>query len=505
MRQLFTALAALVILVTTFANAVAETRVALVVGNSAYQSTTVLANPGNDAQDMTAALKRAGFTVIEALDADKRKFDAALRSFADKLAKADVALFFYAGHGLQVGLQNYLVPVDAKLERERDLEFEAVKLDFVLRQMEIDREGKMSIVILDACRDNPLARNLARSMGTRSTAIGRGLAPASTGLGTFIAYSTHPGYVALDGEGRNSPFTAALVKHMGVKGRNLPATMIEVRKEVVAATNGKQVPWDHSALTGDFYFVPGASGSDRPAATPPSTPPPTPPADVAALEEKLRKLEADVRRREADEEARRRAAAAPPPNAPNAPNSPPVVTKPRGGGGSGKYDVADAVRIDGLKISEMRQPSPAACQESCERDGSCVAYQHGIKIPVMGQCVLFSRVDTREQDRAWRSGVREASAAPTTTGSLPESIRATLTRKERGFDIYEGVSVMGDQIKMSATDNPNSCQVICRNTPGCVAATYNEFFRGKNLACQVFRNVKDVIKTPSATMMVRTD
>src|SRR6478609_3463937 len=140
--------------------ALADKRVALVVGNSAYRSTTPLANPLNDARDMGAALKSVGFEVVEALDADRRKLDGALRAFTDKLAGADVALFFYAGHGLQVGAQNYLVPVDAKLERERDHEFEAVKLEFVLRQMEIDREGKTTIVILDACRDNPLSRNL---------------------------------------------------------------------------------------------------------------------------------------------------------------------------------------------------------------------------------------------------------------------------------------------------------------------------------------------------------
>ena len=188
---------------------------------------------------------------------ESRSSTARLRTFADKLANADIALFFYAGHGLQVGSQNYLVPIDAKLERERDLEFEAVKLDFVLRQMEIDREGRTSIVILDACRDNPLSRNLARSMGTRSTSIGKGLAAAATGLGTFIVYSTQPGNVALDGDGRNSPFTTALVRHMSVKGRNLPAMMIEVRKDVVSATGGKQVPWDHSALTVRFLLPAG--------------------------------------------------------------------------------------------------------------------------------------------------------------------------------------------------------------------------------------------------------
>ena len=167
---------------STFERAHAESRVALVVGNTAYSNAPRLANPTNDAHDMTAALKAAGFDVIEAIDAGKGKFDAALRGFAEKLNAADVALFYYAGHGLQVGAQNYLVPIDAKLERERDLEFEAVKLDFVLRQMEIDREGKTTIVILDACRDNPLARNLARTMGTRSANIGRGWPPQRPGL-----------------------------------------------------------------------------------------------------------------------------------------------------------------------------------------------------------------------------------------------------------------------------------------------------------------------------------
>jgi uncharacterized caspase-like protein len=272
----------------------AETRVALVIGNSAYVNAPALANPLNDAQAMTAALKGAGFDVVEATDASKAKFDAALRSFSEKLSKADVALFFYAGHGLQVGAQNYLVPVDAKLENERDLEFEAVKLDFVQRQMEIDRDGKTTIVMLDACRDNPLSRNLARSMGTRSAGIGRGLAAAPAGLGTFIAYSTQPGNVALDGDGKNSPFTAALVKHLGSKGRNLQATMIEVRKDVVASTSGKQVPWDHSALTGDFYFVPGEATPVAGTVTPP---PPSSGTDVEALQARLQKLEEQAKSR----------------------------------------------------------------------------------------------------------------------------------------------------------------------------------------------------------------
>src|SRR4029078_7976748 len=170
------------------------------------------------------------------------------------LENADVAIFFYAGHGLQVAGRNYLIPVDAKLQNERDLDFDAVNLDFILKQMELGRADKTNIVFLEDCRDNPFSGNLARLMGRRSASMRKGIHQAEAGVGTFIAYSTHPGNVAVDGAGRNSPFTAALTKGVGVPDPNLTSVMIDVRKEVLAATAGKQVPWDHSALTGDFYF-----------------------------------------------------------------------------------------------------------------------------------------------------------------------------------------------------------------------------------------------------------
>jgi len=244
------------------APAMAEKRVALVIGNGAYVKSSALANPVNDATEMAKAAAEAGFEVIAGLDLDKRTFDIKVRDFARALGDADVALFYYAGHALQVSGRNYLVPVDASMERERDLDFETVGVDFVLRQMEIDRENKTNLVFLDSCRDNPLARNLARSMGTRSASVSQGLAQVQTGVGTFIAYSTQPGNVALDGSGTNSPFTAALVKGMRASERNLTSVMVEVRKDVLAATGGRQVPWDHSSLTGDFFFqrvaAPGA-------------------------------------------------------------------------------------------------------------------------------------------------------------------------------------------------------------------------------------------------------
>src|SRR5262245_50339315 len=250
----------------------AEKRVALIIGNSAYQQAGTLANPVNDAKEMATALKDLGFVVLLGLDLDKRAFDIKVRDFSRALADADTGVFFYAGHGLQIAGRNYLIPIDAQLQRERDVDFEAVGLDFILKQMELEREGKTNIVFLDACRDNPLARNLARSMGTRSPSVGQGPAQVQTGVGTFIAYSTQPGNVALDGDGRNAPFTAALLDGLKEPGRNLTSVMVEVRKQVLASPGGKQVPWDHSALTGDFYFHLAAApaGLPRPSAGTPA-------------------------------------------------------------------------------------------------------------------------------------------------------------------------------------------------------------------------------------------
>ena len=267
-------------------------RVALVIGNSAYVYATPLANPVNDAKAMGGALKGLGFEVLLGLDLDKHGVDLKLRDFARVLAGAEAGVFFYAGHGLQVAGRNYLIPIDAQLQSERDIDFEAVGLDFILKQMEIDREGKTNILFLDACRDNPLARNLARSMGTRSASVGQGLAQMQAGVGTFIAYSTQPGNVALDGNEGNSPFAAALVRSIKQSDRNLTAVMVDVRRQVLAATGGKQVPWDHSALTGDFYFgVPHAPGAQS------RSVPAEPNQDIEAMQARVRDLEEQIKNR----------------------------------------------------------------------------------------------------------------------------------------------------------------------------------------------------------------
>jgi uncharacterized caspase-like protein len=233
--------------------AVAEKRVAMVIGNSEYKYTPRLENPRNDATDMAAALKLLGFEVVEGRDLDESGMRRTIKRFAGLLTGADVGLFFYAGHGLQVSGHNYLVPVDARLENAAGLDFELIRLDVVHRAME--RETKANVIFLDACRDNPLSRNLARSMGTRSSQIGRGLAVVESGVGTLISFSTQPGNVALDGEGRNSPFAGALIKHISNGRDDLSTLLIQVRNEVMAATRDQQIPWEHSALRSKFYFA----------------------------------------------------------------------------------------------------------------------------------------------------------------------------------------------------------------------------------------------------------
>ncbi len=228
-------------------------RVALVIGNGDYRSAPRLTNPTNDAADMSAALRKLGFDVVDGENLDRRGMDDAIRTFGRKLDRADLAAFFYAGHGLQVAGKNYLVPIDARLERPGDLALDAVDVGVVLAQMEA--EQRVNLIFLDACRDNPLARSLARSLGARSASVGQGLASIQSALGTMIVYATQPDNVALDGEGRNSPFTAALLKHVGDSGIDIATVIRRVRAEVVTATGQKQVPWDHSSLIGDVVLA----------------------------------------------------------------------------------------------------------------------------------------------------------------------------------------------------------------------------------------------------------
>ena len=226
----------------------AADRVALAVGNGAYEHTARLRNPVNDATDMAAALRRLGFETVLATDVGVDGFDDRLAEFEEAAAGASVSLFFYAGHGLQMDGVNYLVPVDARLERRQDLRRRAVALDDVTDVM----RARVNLVFLDACRNNTLARALG---GTRAAT--RGLARVERTDGMLVAYATEPGGVAEDGSGRNSPWTAALLEHIGTPGLSVDDMLSEAAGTVRARTGGRQRPWKDSSLASVFRFVPG--------------------------------------------------------------------------------------------------------------------------------------------------------------------------------------------------------------------------------------------------------
>ena len=245
----------------------AEPRVALVIGNSHYgKDIGTLANPVNDAALMAQALQQTGFTVIKVTDADQKKMKRAIADFGDKLAAAGpsaTGLFFYAGHGVQVQGMNYLIPIDADISKEADVDIESVSADDVMKQMEF-AGSRVNIVVLDACRNNPLVRSFRSAT--------RGLAVINAAQGTFVAYSTAPGSVAADGSGANSPYTIALAKEIVTPGDGIEEAFRDVRTQVMAATGDKQVPWDSSSLTAPFYFKAGqASATGAPATGAPAT------------------------------------------------------------------------------------------------------------------------------------------------------------------------------------------------------------------------------------------
>src|ERR1700741_4298021 len=235
--------------------ALAEKRVALVIGNAAYQNVPRLPNPVNDSSTIAATLKDAGFDVVDSrrdlAAADTRR---ALRDFADRARDADIAVVYYAGHGIEVDGGNYLIPVDAKLERDTDVYDEALSLDRVL--LAVEPAKKLRLVILDACRDNPFAKTMKRTVASR--AIGQGLAkiePSSPNL--LIAYSAKAGSTAADGDGKNSPFTVALSKHLTTPGLDVRRAFGYVRDDVLKTTGNRQEPFVYGSLGGeDVPLVP---------------------------------------------------------------------------------------------------------------------------------------------------------------------------------------------------------------------------------------------------------
>jgi tetratricopeptide (TPR) repeat protein len=244
-------------------------RIALVIGNSAYKNVPALTNPQNDAAAIATSLRNIGFdSVTLSLDASREKMIDALRAFADEAENADWAMVYYAGHGIEVNGQNYLIPVDARFASDRDVQFEAVPLDQVMASLEGAK--KLKLVVLDACRVNPFAAQMRRtaapadvaapstaggSIGSRS--IGRGLGEVKVVGASLVVYAAKQGEVALDGEGRDSPFTVAMVQRIATPGVEINKVFRLVRDDVMEATAGRQEPYTYGSLPGkeDFFFV----------------------------------------------------------------------------------------------------------------------------------------------------------------------------------------------------------------------------------------------------------
>ena len=286
MRVVRLSVVAAVLVVAVFASAavvLADERVALVVGNSTYDHIGRLPNPENDAVDMAAALARLGFDVTTELDADRVALTEALRAFTRRSAGADVSLVFYAGHGIEMDGVNYVVPVDARLERDVDVRYETVTLDDLL----VSTTGaSLRLVLLDACRNNPLARSMQRTAATRTVSGGSfgDLNEDLLGDETLVAYAAAAGTTAADGRGRNSPYTAALLSHLETP-LEIGLLFRRVRAEVLQATDGEQRPHEYHSLVREHYltraFPTGTSvtvSAAAPAAPAPADPPrPNPP------------------------------------------------------------------------------------------------------------------------------------------------------------------------------------------------------------------------------------
>lgn len=225
-----------------------QRRLALIIGNAAYPGKDALNNPVNDATDVTAALRAMGFEVISELNADRRKMNTAIDNFGTRLRNCDLGFFYYAGHGLQVNGENYLVPIDAVLKSQGEVEYECYPVGKILAKME-DAANQANIIVLDACRDNPSQRSWSRSTGSN------GLANINAPQGTFIGFATSPGSTAADGTGRNGVYTKALLEHMRKPNLTIDQLFNAVNGTVKKLTNNQQVPWKASSMSEDLYLT----------------------------------------------------------------------------------------------------------------------------------------------------------------------------------------------------------------------------------------------------------
>ena len=341
--------------------ALADTRIALVIGNSAYRSVARLPNPANDAAAMGDLFKRAGFDDVHiAIDLGVSDLHKELGAFAEKAAGADIAVVFYAGHGIEIGGRNYLIPVDAVLAHDYDVEHETVNLDNILQSLEPTK--RLKLVILDACRDNPFAATMKRSVAKR--AISRGLAQPdlqSSESDTLVAYAQRAGAEASDGEGAHSPFTSALLRHLTTPGLDVRFALGKVHEDVLKATDHEQEPFLYGALAGDVLaLVPGKT-------EPPADPEASARADYALAKqintvqiwnEFKRKYLSGFWQAAADTELQKLTADSP---APQEDRRQQVAALPR----PVKPDISGPCGGAVLASLNARSPSPLSAQEAC--------------------------------------------------------------------------------------------------------------------------------------------
>ncbi|MFN0116253.1 MAG: caspase family protein [Paracoccaceae bacterium] len=267
------AVSVLVSLAAVTASASGADRVALVIGNSAYTSVPALPNPVRDAAAIADKLSDAGFEVVLLENLNQMDMLRSLQLFKSNAASAKVALVYYAGHGIEVNRVNYFVPVDAKLAADTDVVFEAVQMEFALNA--VAQAADLSLVIVDACRNNPFVATMTRELGTRS--VGRGLSAIEPSGNMLVAYSAKEGTVALDGSGGNSPYATALAEALSAPNLEIGQLFRQVRDDVLEATNGMQEPFTYGSLSSKEIFLNANAQPD-----PPAAPPPAAPAAVAA-------------------------------------------------------------------------------------------------------------------------------------------------------------------------------------------------------------------------------
>lgn len=236
-------------------NAITTNRVALVMGNSNYAHADFLPNPASDARAISQKLLHLGFDVVEGIDQSRSEMKALLRKFVAKLDDRSIALFYYAGHGIQYQSRNFLIPVDADINDVHEVEFSGIDLDMILIALKNHRP-KLSIGLLDACRNNPFEKRIRDKVLTRSGVYrGSGLAAVNSVNGTILSYATEPGNVAIDGDEDHSPYTAALLKYLAQPGLSVQDMLNKVGLDVAAATNGDQNPWVSSSPIPEFCFA----------------------------------------------------------------------------------------------------------------------------------------------------------------------------------------------------------------------------------------------------------